>query len=128
MNWLKSAWLWLRKLPIAQWIKPLWKQALKDLIQKEGDNAQVLLVAAVKADGAGSIEKVIDGWLRSIVAGLSRLPLPSWARQPIVDMLTRHGQQLKNSLASAVADKGPGAVDIAFDASQAVLISRIDAL
>ena len=127
MNWLKQVWTYLRKLPIAAWIKPLWKQALKDLLQKEGDQCQVLLRSAVAAEGPGAIERVIDGWLGAVKRGLERLPLPGWAKEWAIDFLGRHGSELKAKLI-AVAERGPDAIDVAFDAAQAVLISRVDAL
>lgn len=128
MNWLKAALAWLRKLPIAAWIKPLWKQGLKDLLQKRGDEAQILLRAAVAADGPAAIERVVDGWVVGIIDGLEWLPLPKWAEDKIGVIVANHGATMKASLSAAVTERGPGAIDVAFDSTQAILIAKVDAL
>ena len=125
---LKAIIAFLRKLPIAAWIKPIWKGALRAVVQSEGDALQARLRAAIAADGVKAIDRNIDKWQADLKAAISRLPLPGTIQERVRRMIQDHGDELQARLRTAIGARGPAAVDAAFDAAQSALLLKIDAL
>lgn len=125
---LKAIIAFLRRLPIAAWIKPLWKGALKAVVQVEGDALQARLREAVKADGVKAVDRNIDKWQAGLKAALSRLPLTASVLDRVRRMVQDHGDELQSRLRVAISAGGPAAVDAAFDAAQVALLAKIDSL
>ena len=125
---LRAIITFLRRLPIAAWIKPLWKGALRAVVQSEGDALQARLRAAIEAEGVKAVDRNIDKWQADLKAAISRLPLPSGIRDSVRRMIQDHGDELQTRLRGAITAGGPAAVDAAFDTAQAALLLKIDAL
>lgn len=128
MGWLKAVWSWVRRLPVARYIKPLWKAGLKALIQQEGDVLQERLDGMVAAKGPEVIGGLIDQFTRAVRAGFRVLPLPAAFEGKVIGFVEEHAAALKESLPAAVASGGVAAMDAKYDELQAVLIARVDAL
>mgnify|MGYP001561727429 CR=1 FL=1 len=118
----------IRRLPIARYIKPLYKGALKSLVQIEGDALQARLKVALCEEGSKAIDKNIDRFQASIKRGLVLLPLHAEVEEKLKVAVQEEGDKLQEKLHAAVRDGCPGALDAACDALQATLMARIDAL
>ena len=57
---LRAIITFLRRLPIAAWIKPLWKGALRAVVQSEGDALQARLRTAIGARGPAAVDAAFD--------------------------------------------------------------------
>lgn len=128
MSWLKQAWTWVRKLPVARTLKPIWKSLLRDIIQEEGDALQARVKAAVAVEGPAAIDRNIDSWQAALKRRLEALPLPIGMERKILDTIQVQGDGLQAALKNAVAVGGPAGVDVAFDAAQEALLERIGLL
>lgn len=128
MGWLKAAWEWLRRLPVARYLRPLWQGLLVQLVQQEGDRLQVQVQAAVREHGPAAVDRLVDGWQERMHRGVALLPLPAWVRDPLRRLIQEHGDILQERLKDAMRNGGPPAVDVAFDTAQAAFIERIRAL
>ena len=127
-GWLKQAWTWVRKLPVARYIRPLWQGLLLDVVREEGDALQVRVKAAVAVEGPAAIDRLVDNWQAAIKRRLEALPLPLGIERRLLDAVQGQGDAFRAALRRALANGGPGAVDVAFDAAQEALAARIAAL
>lgn len=125
---LAAAFERLRKMPVARWIKPLWKGAVKDLIQMKGDKLQEKVRETVAKDGPHAVDVVIDHWQKEIIGGIEALPLPNGIEDKMQEIVQEKGDELQAKIRAAVSLGGPAAVDGAFDGFQAGLIKRVDEL
>lgn len=128
MNWFKRAWTWVRRLPVAAYIKPLWKGLLAELVQEEGDALQKRLKVLVSQEGHSAIDHLIDDWQGRLKRRIEPLPLPLGIERRLLDAIQVQGDNLQGALTAAVVKGGPGAVDAAFDAAQEALRGHIAAL
>ena len=128
MGWLKQAWTWVRRLPVAAYIKPMWKGLLAELVQEEGDALQGRLRSIVAQKGLGAIDHLIDDWQGRLKRRIEPLPLPLGVERRLLDAIQVQGDNLQKALTTAVVKGGPGAVDAAFDAAQEALRGHIAAL
>jgi len=136
---MKNAWAaivaFFHKLQVAQYLKPVWKGALKEAVQLGGDALQQELDAKISAQAAAAGPKLAE-----LVAGLparfsgivAKVPcLPDAWRQKAQDAVAPAVAHLQDQLAAAGAT-GPAALQAAFDGAfdgfQADLIARIAAL
>lgn len=119
---------YIRKLPVAKMIRPIWQGALKALVQKKGDELQYKLREQIAAVGMKAIDRNVDKWQRDVIAGIKALPLPDGIEAKLKAIVQDHGDRLQNKLHDAVGLYGPAGVDAAFDAAQKVLIGRIEKL
>src|ERR1035437_9047864 len=126
----KSAWNFICKLPVAQYIKPLWKSAAKNLIDNEIENLRGQVKAAVAAGGVKDVDALFAGLEKKLDDGISALPIPAAVKTAIMtadgalDAQLEHARQLVDA---AIETRGPGAVDAAFDSAESLLNARIDA-
>jgi len=127
----KSIWNFVCKLPVAQYIKPLWKSAARSLVDNEIESLRGQVKAAVAAGGVEKVDALFAALDQRLDAGINALPLPAPIKAAILtadgalDAQLDHARQMVDA---AIADRGPGAVDAAFDSAKAVLDARIDAL
>lgn len=127
-GWLKSAWAWVRRLPIAAYIKPLWKGLLAEVVQEEGDTLQRRLKLLVSQEGPSAIDHLIDDWQGRLKRRIEPLPLPLGIERRLLDAIQVQGDKLQVALKTAVVAGGASAVDAAFDAAQEALAGHIRAL
>lgn len=133
LSWVASAWSALRRLPVAQYIKPLWKRALQEAVQRGGDALQERLDAMLveKAEKAlPEAQKAIDGLqarIGELVQGLPFVPadIKAKARQAVDGPVDELQKRLAEGCASGCAKTAQAAFDVAFDRFQADLKDRI---
>ena len=124
-------WRWLRKLPIARYIKPLWKGALKDLVQDKGDDLQKDAKALLKEHGPEVIDQAsaaIDRWQEKIHNAMTSLPIPDKWHDKIHEIVVGRVDELQARIRQAIEQKSPDLLDNAFDKLQEELKERIDKL
>jgi hypothetical protein len=127
---------WIKGLPIAKYLKPVWKFGLNVAVQDFGDTAQKLADAEIAKDVSAAGAKAVDIVNKAadkacaFVDSLAFLPEP--ARAKVHQMLCDGLVQLRVKLEQAGQAGSAGAVqdafDSAFDAFQADLAAKIDAL
>ena len=127
MGFLNKAWAFIRKLPVAKYIKPLWKSGLSFLVQNEGDRAQVKLGDEFEAKGPDAAARVIDSWGNALVAGVIWLPLPHGIETWFIGLIRAKQTTLRFALAEAVRSGGRPVIDKAFDAAQKGILEKIAA-
>jgi phage-related minor tail protein len=121
---------WLSKLPIAQYIKPLWKSAAKALLSNEIEQLRPQ-VKALAAKGPAAVDAAFQQLDARIDSGIQNLPLPGVVKAALLqadgalDAQLDHVRQL---IDAALADQASGALDAALDSGKAALLARIDAL
>lgn len=135
MNWINQAWTFLRKLPVASWIKPVWKGLLQEAVQGAGDRLQRELDELLEKHGDAALDQAnakIDGLQARINAAIDALPLPvAWEtriKAVINGPVDRLQERLKAGCALRCAEKAQEAFDAAFDRFQEELKARIAAL
>lgn len=128
MGWLKKAWAFIRKLPVAKYIKPLWKSGLAYLVQSEGDRLQGKIGDAIEQKGPEAAGKLIDDWGNAIRKGLMALPLPHGIEVRVLGILYAKQSDLRTAIADAIKNGGRPAADLAFDRVQQGLLEKIAAL
>lgn len=126
----------LRKLPIAQYISPIWKGALKEAVQRGGDQLQAELNEILKQKAAEALPEIqakIDG-LQERFAGMVRaIPcLPASVEKEAIAEVNRAVDSLQARLEAAAVAGGIEAVQAAFNAAfdrfQEELKARIAAI
>ena len=124
-------WRWLRKLPIAQYIKPLWKGALKDLVQDKGDDLQREAQGLMKEHGQEVLDQAsaaVDRWQEKIHNAMTGLPIPDKWHDRIHVIVVDRVDELQARIRQAMEEKSPDLLDNAFDKLQEELKERIDKL
>lgn len=126
---------WIRKLPIAKWIKPLWKGGLVQAAQKGGDLLQKEFNGLLEREGDKAIAKVqerVDRLQERFAAMIDGLPFPAELEAKIKEAVAKPIDELQARLeagcAHGCAVKARAAFDVAFDRFQADVIVRINAL
>lgn len=125
---LKAIWTWVRKLPIAKYLKPLWKGLLKEVVTDECAKFKEFLKKEVSVNGPGAVDLSVDWVARKLAKAIVALPLPAALEDKLKKILADYQDDLRLMLRSAVANQGPGAIDAALDSAQGILMQRIDAL
>lgn len=137
MPFLRAAARALRRLPVAKYLKPVWKTALKDLVVQEGGDAlQAELVQHVRSktpDAIAKASKLVDGVQERFKNLLHKVPFLPDAKEreilaavnPAVDALQ---EQLRGCLALNGAEAAVAAMNRAFDRFQADLKGRVSQL
>jgi hypothetical protein len=121
---------WISKLPVAQYIKPLWKAGAKALLSNEVEQLRPQL-KALAAKGPAAVDAAFKQLDERIDAGIQALPLPAAIKAAILsadgalDAQLDHVRQL---IDAALQDQAPNALDLALDSGKAALIAKIDAL
>ena len=128
MGFFKSAWNFLRSLPVAKWIKPFWQGLAIELVQSEGDILQASVKKTLEERGPAGIDRLMDEWQARIQRGVRALPLPEGIESRICEIVLDEGDKLQESLKHAAATGGPAAVDKAFDLAQAAILGKLKAL
>lgn len=125
----------LRKLPIAKWIKPLWKGGLVQAAQKGGDALQAEFNGLLEREGDAALKKVqerVDRLQQRFAAMIDGLPFPAALEAQIKAAIDKPIDELQARLAAGCAHgcalKARAAFDVAFDRFQADVIARINAL
>lgn len=122
---------WFRKLPIAAWIKPLWKPPVKALISNEVENFRAQAKAAVSQNGEKDVDALFASFEAKLDAGIKALPIPAGIKaliQSLDDQVDAKLEDLRKNLDAAIESRGPGAIDAAFDLAKSQLLAQIDAL
>lgn len=134
-EFMKSVWSALRKLPVAKWIKPWWKAALKEAAQRAGDALQKELDEQLLAHGDKALaaaQKKIDGLQERIGKAVDGLPLPADLEAKIKEAINGPVDALQARLSEGCAHgcaiKAQVAFNAAFNKFQGELAARIDAL
>ena len=132
MKWLIS---WIRKLPIARFIKPLWKGALKQAVQIAGDSLQEATKKEIQKDltaAAPKVAQLLSDFQTKAYRMTWQLPIPDQAKAQCLAILKDSATGLEKNISTAIEAKNVKsvnmAIDSAFDAFQALVIVRIDAL
>ena len=135
MGWLKAAWQWVRKLPVARYIRPLWKGLLKEAVQVAGDEVQSGAIAALETgicDIAKRVNPLIDSGQSRLAKLMQKLPLPDHIEEAFWRVFRDEVDQLQAKIEKAACAGSMGAVkdalNAAFDDFQLRLKARIDAL
>ena len=125
----------LKKLPVAKWIKPVWKYILKQGVLRCGDwlQEEVKKELAKGLDKAvPGIQKLVDAWQEKVAGVIKESPLPSFLEAKVILQINAPVDKLQADLAAAIDQNSMGtvnsAIDRAFDAFQASLVARIDSL
>ena len=141
---LAAAVSYVRKLPVAQYLKPIWKGALKEIVIQEGGdkvqaecNALLDKHAAEGIDAAlAKIDAALQGLRRRFADLVRKVPcLPAAYEEKATEAVDRAVTGLLERLAAAAEigrASGVGAARAAFNASfdsfQDELKGRIDAI
>lgn len=133
---LAAAVEFVRKLPIAKYLRPVWQGALTEAVQRCGDELQSRADLMLEQQGLDALPKIhglIDGAqekFAALVRGLSCLP--KGAEEHAIAEVNRAVDGLQARLTAAVAQQSVGAAQAAFDAAfdrfQEELQARIAAL
>jgi hypothetical protein len=118
---LASALTFLRKLPIAKYLKPIWKGALIEAVQGGGDKLQAEIDELIQREGLAALPKVhalIDDLQAKFAALVRAVPcLPANAEEEVIDEVNRAVDGLQQRLTGAVASDTAAAAQAAFDAA-----------
>lgn len=137
MPFLRAAAQRLRRLPVAKYLKPVWKLALKELVVQDGGDAlQAELVQVIRSKSPDAIDRanaIVDEMQERFKALLHKVPFLPDAREadilgkvnPPVDALQ---QQLRGALGTAGTEAAVYQVNRAFDDFQVEVKKRIDEL
>lgn len=128
MGWLKRVWEFVRRLPVARYIRPLWQAMLVELVQREGDDLQKRVREVVALEGPAGVDRLVDGWQDKLHRGAAIIPLPALIREAFRRIVFEWGDKIQENIKTALKTGGPPAVDSAFDAAQTALIARLRAL
>lgn len=125
----------LRRLPVARYIKPLWKGGLKMAVASGGDALQAELNRQIAERGEKALEGIdakLDGLQERLERAVDGLPLPAAMEDRIkaalngpVDALQ---ERLRAGCASGCIASAQAAFDAAFDRFQAEVAAAIDRL
>lgn len=129
MNFNK-VWSFLRKLPMAKFLKPVWKYALKEAVEIGGNEVQQEIVKIYKARSPRWMELVSDKILylpRKFRSILDSVPLPQAWEDKATSAVDVAIQGLQQRLRLTV-DLGEPAINAAFDKFQEDVKQRIDQL
>ena len=118
----------LRKLPVAHMIKPVWKYALKEMVSKEIDFGAESLIEAVSKKGPDAVDKVIDGLQRRLKVGLILLPLPAGILSEVTGFLDHEIDSFQANLSIAVSSGGAVAIRPLAEAFRDAILTRIETL
>ena len=131
-GWLRSAWNYVRRLPIGRYLKSIWKPLLKELVQAESDKLQEETKAMVRAKGPGALNDVnarVDKWQAAIVAGLDKVPFPKVLEDRVRAVVQDGVDYLQGELSQRIgAGAGDVAIDLVFDNAEIRLAGAIDLL
>ena len=128
MGFFGKAWEFVRRLPVARYIKPVWKKLLVEVVQSGGDHLQASLKARLLAEGPGKLDGLVDAWQDKMLARLSALPLPAGVEGKCAEWVRFEGDRLQARLGPAAVNSGAEGLDQVFDESQKVLRAKIEAL
>lgn len=135
MNWMKTAWTFLRRLPVAKWIKPLWKKGLQEAAQAAGDALQNEIGSLIVEQGDKALPAVqakIDGFQSRISKAIDGLPFPSALEAKVKDAINGPVDALQSQLSAGCSHgntvKAQIVFNAAFDKFQSELATRIAAL
>ena len=135
MNWLKLAWRALCRVPVARYLRPLWKAALQQAVQFGGDALQAELKGLLAKKGPDAFQAIndrIDNLQERVSAWVDGLPLPAELEKGIKQFVNEHADKLQARLeagcASGCVESANAAIDAAFDEFQESLKNRIAAL
>lgn len=131
MSIFKQVWAWVRKLPVARYVRPLWTGALKLAVQEAGDALQAEVRGRIDQPEDAALRYVnerFDGWQAGLIKAIRALPLPTGVEYRLSGHITSDGDVLQARLLASIRTGGPVAVDAAFDDWQRLLMARIDAL
>lgn len=127
--------VFMRRLPVAKYLKPLWKGGLKLALREGGDALQGEMSGRLQAHGEQALPSVQDqiDKLQARVGGwIDGLPFPAALEAKIKDVINTHTDELQKRLNEGVAVGSIAAVQDAFNAAfdrfQSDLASKIDAL
>jgi hypothetical protein len=129
-NWLKTAVAWVGKLPIAQYIKPLWKAGAKALVANEIETLRPQ-IKALAAKGPNAVDAAFKTLDERIDAGILALPVPAQIKDAIMKAdgaLDAQLDHLRLMIDDAILSQASGGLDAAIDSGKAALAARIDAL
>lgn len=124
----RRAWEKVRLFPFAKFFKPLWKGALKLVIQKYGDSLQEEVKRVAKVKGPAEVDSLIDRAQARLAGAISTLPLPDGIEQKVLKFVKDEGDILQSKIRWAVEQKSDLALDRAFDSMQAFLKAKVDQL
>lgn len=124
--WLRTAWMWIRLLPIAKMIKPLWKSGLKALILREGDVLEAQIEQGLRDKSPDAINSLFDRWENGVKSAVLLVPIPDSFKSPILQAILEESKTLRSE-ASKAALSGSGAIKAIFLESEQVLCAKIDA-
>lgn len=115
-----------------KWLKPLWKGAAKKLLASQFNRLQDQIKANIDDDRDASIVRInslFDGLQKKLVDGLGAICLlPAGMRSMLQEKVQREGDKIQSNIVVMVKQRGPVAVDAAFDGLEARLDEMIESL
>lgn len=119
----------IKKLPVAAILKPIWKSLLKSLINAQIDYLENSLVDALERKGSAAIDRNIDYFQKTIITKLDDIKiLPENMKKRIELLVQEEGDRLQDRLKSASSAFGPRSINGALSISREVFASMIDKL
>jgi hypothetical protein len=125
-----KVWAFLSKLPVAKFLKPVWKYALKQAVEIGGNELQAEFISIFKKKSPGwmgQLKNQMDHIPKRFQYLLDSVPLPQTAEDKAFIVVRDAVERLKNQLATGV-DLGEAAINAAFDRFQEDVKARIDRL
>lgn len=132
---LSLAWTGLRRLPVARWLKPVWKGLLLEAVSSGGDRLQEEVDRLLREHGEKALDQInakVDGFQGTFAKVVAALPIPQAWRDRVrvavdgpVDALQA---RLREGCATRCADRAQEVFDAAFDSFQEDLAARVRAL
>jgi hypothetical protein len=121
---------WISHLPVAQYIKPLWKAGAKALVGNELETLRPQ-IKALAAKGPAAVDAAFKQLDARIDAGIQSLPVPGVIKAAILQAdgaLDAQLDHVRIMIDAALADQSAGAIDTALDSGKALVLAKIDAL
>jgi hypothetical protein len=116
---------------IGNLLKPLWKGAAKKILANQAQDLRGRLKSMVDSDEDASLKRVnalFDGWQASVIARVRALSfLPASVADTVASGVQREGDILQGKIVAAIKEKGPHAIDLAFEGIEVKLNALIDA-
>lgn len=124
----KQAWTWLRKLPVARWVKPIWKGALKEAVNF---GFTWLRAEARRIEGhmPGEFKALATQWSAKCKGWVKDSPLPDGIEDKIANWIdTETSILIRNVDKAGEKDTVLSIFLGGVDTAESILLARIESL
>jgi hypothetical protein len=116
------------RLPVAKFLKPVWKAALRLAVGAAFDKAEAELMAKIEKEGPAAVDKYIDALQLHVRMGITALPLPEGIEIKLIDLVQDRGDALQATIKAAVEQQAPAVVRTQLEIFRAQVLEKINSL